>query len=132
MGAASRARTSATVVTVTAGKSGLSFSLSKSSVPHGAVTFKVKNAGVPALVQGLLERQGWHSQLLCRERHRDDLTRGLGHVEHHVREGGKLRVPVHRSRARRERDEGDPESHLTILKVTSGVSVCSSDRGDRT
>ena len=39
------ARTSATVVTVTAGKSGFSFSLSKSSVPHGAVTFKVKNAG---------------------------------------------------------------------------------------
>ena len=39
------ARSSATVVNVTAGKSGFSFSLSKSTVPHGAVTFKVKNAG---------------------------------------------------------------------------------------
>ena len=39
------ARTSATVVNVTAGKSGFSFALSKSTVPHGAVTFKVKNAG---------------------------------------------------------------------------------------
>ena len=39
------ARTSATVVTGPAGPAGFSFSLSKSSVPHGAVTFKVKNAG---------------------------------------------------------------------------------------
>jgi uncharacterized cupredoxin-like copper-binding protein len=39
------ARTAATVVSVTAGKSGFSFSLSKSTVPHGAITFKVKNAG---------------------------------------------------------------------------------------
>ncbi len=39
------ARTSATVVNVTAGKSGFSFALSKSSVPHGTITFKVKNAG---------------------------------------------------------------------------------------
>jgi uncharacterized cupredoxin-like copper-binding protein len=39
------ARTSATVVNVTAGKAGFSFSLSKSTVPHGAITFKVTNAG---------------------------------------------------------------------------------------
>ena len=39
------ARTAATVVNVTAGKSGFSFTLSKSTVPHGAITFKVKNAG---------------------------------------------------------------------------------------
>jgi nitrite reductase (NO-forming) len=39
------ARSDATVVNVIAGKSGFTFSLSKSSVPHGAITFKVKNAG---------------------------------------------------------------------------------------
>ncbi len=39
------ARTSATVVNVTAGKSGFSFALSKSTVSRGAITFKVKNAG---------------------------------------------------------------------------------------
>jgi nitrite reductase (NO-forming) len=39
------ARSEATVVNVIAGKSGYSFTLSKSSVPHGAITFKVKNAG---------------------------------------------------------------------------------------
>jgi uncharacterized cupredoxin-like copper-binding protein len=39
------ARTSATVVNVTAGKSGFSFALSTKTVPHGAITFKVKNAG---------------------------------------------------------------------------------------
>jgi uncharacterized cupredoxin-like copper-binding protein len=39
------AQTAATVVNVTAGKSGFSFALSKSTVPHGAITFKVKNAG---------------------------------------------------------------------------------------
>jgi uncharacterized cupredoxin-like copper-binding protein len=39
------AQSAATVVNVTAGKSGFSFALSKSTVPHGTVTFKVKNAG---------------------------------------------------------------------------------------
>jgi uncharacterized cupredoxin-like copper-binding protein len=39
------AQTAATVVNVTAGKSGFSFTLSKSTVPQGAITFKVKNAG---------------------------------------------------------------------------------------
>ena len=39
------AQTSATVVNVTAGKSGFSFALSKKTVPHGAITFKVTNAG---------------------------------------------------------------------------------------
>jgi uncharacterized cupredoxin-like copper-binding protein len=39
------AQTSATVVNVIAGKSGFTFALSKSTVPHGAITFKVKNAG---------------------------------------------------------------------------------------
>ncbi len=39
------ARSDATVVNVVAGKTGYSFMLSKSSVPHGAITFKVKNAG---------------------------------------------------------------------------------------
>jgi uncharacterized cupredoxin-like copper-binding protein len=39
------ARSDATVVSVIAGKSGFSFTLSKSTVPHGAITFKVKNAG---------------------------------------------------------------------------------------
>jgi uncharacterized cupredoxin-like copper-binding protein len=39
------AQTSATVVNVIAGKSGFTFALSKSTVPHGTLTFKVKNAG---------------------------------------------------------------------------------------
>jgi uncharacterized cupredoxin-like copper-binding protein len=40
------AGTRATVVTVTAGKpSEFRFTLSRSSVPHGTVTFKIKNAG---------------------------------------------------------------------------------------
>jgi uncharacterized cupredoxin-like copper-binding protein len=39
------AHRAATVVNVAAGKSGFSFTLSKSTVPHGAVTFKVKNVG---------------------------------------------------------------------------------------
>ncbi len=39
------AHTAATVVNVAAGKSGFSFTLSKSTVPHGAITFKVKNVG---------------------------------------------------------------------------------------
>ncbi len=40
------ARTHATVVTVTAGKpSEFRFTLSRSSVPHGTVTFKIKNVG---------------------------------------------------------------------------------------
>ena len=39
------AQSAATVVNVTAGKSGFSFTLSKSTVPHGAITFNVKNVG---------------------------------------------------------------------------------------
>ncbi len=42
------AHSAATVVNVAAGKSGFSFTLSKSTVPHGAITFKVKNvSGFP-------------------------------------------------------------------------------------
>ena len=107
------ARSDATVVNVIAGKSGYSFTLSKSSVPHGAITFKVERRRVPTLVQTLLYPERRQGQLLCRERHADDRAGRLSHPDGNGRAEGKLRIPLHRSWSRRERDEGHLESHLT-------------------
>ena len=95
---------SATTVTVTAGKpSEFRYKLSKSKVPKGTVTFKVKNIG--------------HRPSRLQDRRQEDEAAEDGQVRHadrHLREGRQVRLHLHGGRPCGGGHEGYPHRHVVV------------------
>ena len=113
---ASPTKAQATAVTVTAGSpSEFKFKLSKAKIPHGAVTFTVKNVAGPRRLQDR------------RQEDQDPEPQAVADAESHLQQGRQVQVRLHRPDPRdarhvgqSERSRGAPKS--TVVRPRAGAS----------